>query len=86
MRDGAKKELQILYCLVAALDAEGWSMAGPQFEALAAQLRMSLADVAQRWALLMHLEGEEAREGCVGVVTGGNRGRVVGRRVGEASC
>lgn len=50
MRDGARRELQILYALVAALAAEGWAVAGPQFEALAAALRMPLPDLATRCA------------------------------------
>lgn len=41
---------QVLYALLLALDAEGWTMAGPQFEELTTQLRMSLADVATRCA------------------------------------
>ncbi|KAI8471885.1 MAG: A49-like RNA polymerase I associated factor-domain-containing protein [Monoraphidium minutum] len=49
VRDAAKRELMTGYALVLALDAEGWAMAGPQFEALAAQLRMSLQDLAQRF-------------------------------------
>lgn len=48
VRDGPKKELQVLYTCVAALGADGWALAGPQFEALASELRMSLQDVATR--------------------------------------
>lgn len=55
MRDGARRELQILYALVAALAAEGWAVAGPQFEALAAALRMPLPDLATRCAPLLLL-------------------------------
>lgn len=67
VRDSSKRELQVLYCLVLALDAEGWTMAGPQTEALAEQLRMSLTDVAQRFRELgcscTPVKGQEYKEG-----------------------
>jgi len=48
-RPAAKRELLIAYVLVLAVLADGSGLLAPQFEALRAELRMSAADLVQRF-------------------------------------
>ncbi|WIA38332.1 hypothetical protein OEZ86_001668 [Tetradesmus obliquus] len=49
VREDAKRQLLLMHVLVVALDAEGWALAPPQFEALRQELKMSAADVVARF-------------------------------------